>query len=94
MPDLFVRDVPLDVKRWVDAKAEAQQQTRREFVTQVLREAYGLDTGPSLFDNAPATMSPPNGNPLPFTFIDLFAGIGGLRLGMERNGGRCVFSSE
>lgn len=30
----------------------------------------------------------------PFTFIDLFAGIGGIRLGFESVGGRCVFSSE
>lgn len=29
-----------------------------------------------------------------FTFIDLFAGIGGIRLGFERAGGECVFSSE
>lgn len=29
-----------------------------------------------------------------FTFIDLFAGIGGIRLGFQSNGGRCVFSSE
>ena len=29
-----------------------------------------------------------------FTFIDLFAGIGGTRLGFERAGGKCVFTSE
>lgn len=30
----------------------------------------------------------------PFRFIDLFAGIGGLRLGFESVDGRCVFTSE
>jgi DNA (cytosine-5)-methyltransferase 1 len=29
-----------------------------------------------------------------FTFIDLFAGIGGIRTGFESAGGRCVFTSE
>ena len=32
--------------------------------------------------------------PEKFTFIDLFAGIGGMRLAFQRTGGRCVFSSE
>ncbi len=29
-----------------------------------------------------------------FRFVDLFAGIGGIRLGLEVNGGRCVYSVE
>lgn len=31
---------------------------------------------------------------LPFTFIDLFAGIGGMRQSFERAGGECAFTSE
>jgi DNA (cytosine-5)-methyltransferase 1 len=29
-----------------------------------------------------------------FTFIDLFAGVGGTRIGFERAGGECIFTSE
>lgn len=29
-----------------------------------------------------------------FKFVDLFAGIGGIRLGFAAHGGECVFSSE
>ena len=36
---------------------------------------------------------PPPGNP-EFTFIDLFAGIGGFRLAFQGQNGKCVFSSE
>jgi len=34
------------------------------------------------------------GDAVPFNFVDLFAGIGGMRLGLEPVGGRCVFSCE
>ena len=39
--------------------------------------------------------SPPSNHPkYEFDFIDLFAGIGGIRRGFETAGGRCVFTSE
>jgi DNA (cytosine-5)-methyltransferase 1 len=37
---------------------------------------------------------PPTSKDFDFTFIDLFAGIGGLRRGFESAGGKCVFTSE
>lgn len=37
---------------------------------------------------------PLESSPPAFTFIDLFAGIGGLRRGFDAIGGKCVFTSE
>ncbi len=37
---------------------------------------------------------PPVSDKHDFTFIDLFAGIGGIRKGFEAAGGKCIFTSE
>ena len=51
-----------------------------DMLTMALRELLGL--------------SKRSGETPSFRFIDLFAGIGGIRRGFEAHGGDCVFSSE
>lgn len=47
----------------------------------------------SLFSHLLSTPFQSIANPT-FTFIDLFAGIGGFRIAMQNLGGKCIFSSE
>jgi len=49
----------------------------------------------SVVNEAPKSYEAKVGNTdFKLRFIDLFAGIGGIRIGLERAGGKCVFSSE
>jgi DNA (cytosine-5)-methyltransferase 1 len=64
-------------------------------------ERYELDTipNPRMVSLAIRALLAARARPEPataaaFTFIDLFAGIGGTRLGFEQAGGACVFTSE
>ncbi|HAU0855079.1 TPA: DNA (cytosine-5-)-methyltransferase [Legionella pneumophila] len=47
------------------------------------------------FDQIIENIKNPKRNPVKsFSFVDLFAGIGGIRLGFESIGGECIFTSE
>lgn len=52
--------------------------------------AYDIDSVGEIEYDVPF---PPVSNP-DFTFIDLFAGIGGFRIPLQAEGGKCIFSSE
>jgi DNA (cytosine-5)-methyltransferase 1 len=90
---LLVRKVPRDLHRWIAGKCKAGR-TQNEVLLDLLQDAMDDELGGALF--APPPIRPADTNPPSnlFTFVDLFAGIGGFRIGMTMNGGRCVFTSE
>src|SRR5688572_19553747 len=89
---MLIRGVPGHVRSWIEAEREQRRMTLKEFVIATLQRASETNQ-PSLFDQLAQT-PPKTPEAVPFKFIDLFAGIGGLRIGMERAGGRSVFSCE
>lgn len=61
----------------------------------ILNDNIMFQTGQSgFFDQVFADVNLPPYKTSSFKFIDLFAGIGGIRLGFQSQGGVCVFSSE
>lgn len=93
---ILIRDIPASVYEWIENERYAQRCSQKEFLLKVLESAASYGRGapqPTLFDYRPTVAQPIDG-PFPFTFIDLFAGIGGMRMGLQWAGGRNVFSCE
>lgn len=74
------------------ALVEVSQRTGQRYQSGE-RELKGLALR-TLRQAAARRCAPAEGGRPAFRFIDLFAGIGGLRIGFETIGGRCVFTSE
>lgn len=89
--ELLIRDVPEDIYAAVKDAAHNRRQSQNEVLKLTLRE--GL-LAPSLALSGEPPPRPLENPALPFSFVDLFAGIGGLRIGLEAAGGHSVFSSE
>ncbi|RJQ18755.1 MAG: DNA (cytosine-5-)-methyltransferase [Nitrospiraceae bacterium] len=78
-----------DVHRELRKKARGYNYSIQEFAEKVL--SLAVKEPDSLFSSYKQLSSDSNNL---FTFIDLFGGIGGIRLAFEENGGSCIFSSE
>jgi len=101
MPNVLIRDVPEPIRAQIRREHQRRLISQNSYLVSLLSDAVESQKGPSLFDrfeDAPVeqdvTVQSEKNYSVPFTFVDLFSGIGGMRLGLEAVGGTCLFSCE
>jgi DNA (cytosine-5)-methyltransferase 1 len=94
---ILVRNIPEHLRTWIEERRSEQQMSQQDFLLNVLEGAslgFNGQQIPLFSAQAPRTIERLTPEFVPFKFIDLFSGIGGFRLSLEKLGGDCVFSSE
>src|ERR1039457_4510467 len=93
---LLVRNVPRDVCLWIDQQRNQHNMSQQEVVLSILDKAVEADIELKLplFSGQPQAVEKAGSQSSPFTFVELFAGIGAFRSALEKLGGRCRFSCE
>lgn len=72
----------------------SSEKALRKHVTSLLEEAKLLSSREDFYSHVFKSVALKPSSKPKFSFIDLFAGIGGVRLGFQNVGGACAFSSE